>query len=52
MLQYQAVDAATLELLKKLQAIDAFGDLRLVGGTSLALQYGHRKSVDIDLFGI
>ncbi len=51
MLQYQAVDAATLELLKKLQAIDAFGDLRLVGGTSLALQYGHRKSVDIDLFG-
>lgn len=37
MLQYQAVDAATLELLKKLQAIDAFEDLRLVGGTSLAL---------------
>lgn len=51
MLQYQAVDAATLELLKKLQAIDAFEDLRLVGGTSLALQYGHRKSIDIDLFG-
>jgi len=24
---------------------------RLVGGTSLALQYGHRLSVDIDLFG-
>lgn len=51
MLQYQAVDAATLELLKKLQAIDAFEDLRLVVGTSLALQYGHRKSIDIDLFG-
>jgi hypothetical protein len=28
-----------------------FSDLRLVGGTGLALQYGHRKSVDIDLFG-
>lgn len=26
--------------------------MRLVGGTSLALQYGHRKSIDIDLFGI
>lgn len=26
-------------------------DMRLVGGTSLALQYGHRKSIDLDLFG-
>ena len=26
--------------------------MRLVGGTGLALQYGHRKSVDIDLFGL
>jgi len=25
--------------------------MRLVGGTSLALQIGHRKSIDIDLFG-
>ena len=24
---------------------------RLVGGTSLALQYGHRNSVDLDFFG-
>jgi hypothetical protein len=31
--------------------IEAFGDLRLVGGTALALQLGHRNSVDIDLFG-
>jgi hypothetical protein len=28
-----------------------FSQLNLVGGTSLALQIGHRKSVDIDLFG-
>jgi hypothetical protein len=28
-----------------------FRHLRLVGETSLALQIGHRKSVDIDLFG-
>jgi hypothetical protein len=27
-------------------------DMRLVGGTDLALQYGHRKSIDIDLFGM
>lgn len=28
-----------------------FSPLRLVGGTALALQKGHRKSVDLDLFG-
>ena len=27
-------------------------DMRLVGGTSLALQYGHRRSVDLDFFGM
>lgn len=51
MLFYETVDPATLELLKRLQQIDAFSQLRLVGGTSLALQIGHRKSIDIDLFG-
>lgn len=28
-----------------------FVNLRLVGGTALALQLGHRKSIDLDLFG-
>jgi hypothetical protein len=51
MLFYNALDASTLELLKVLQKIPDFNNLRLVGGTSLALQYGHRKSIDIDLFG-
>lgn len=51
MLHYKTIDPATLELLKNLQAIPEFEQLRLVGGTSLALQIGHRKSVDIDLFG-
>jgi len=27
-------------------------DLRLVGGTALALQLGHRNSVDLDFFGV
>jgi len=31
--------------------VPEFSKLRLVGGTSLALQIGHRKSVDLDLFG-
>jgi hypothetical protein len=30
---------------------EAFQNFVLVGGTSLALQLGHRLSVDIDLFG-
>lgn len=51
MLQYTTVDAPTLELLKKLMNEPAFAGLRLVGGTALALEKGHRKSVDIDLFG-
>lgn len=51
MLHYETVDAKTLGLLKQLQKIDIFDKLRLVGGAALALQIGHRKSVDIDLFG-
>ena len=38
-----------LQLLKLLQAIPLLQGLRLVGGTALALQLGHRKSVDLDL---
>lgn len=51
MLHYKTVEPKTLELLKKLMQIDEFNELRLVGGTSLALQIGHRQSIDIDLFG-
>lgn len=51
MLHYQAIDSTTLELLKKLLRLAGFEQLRLAGGTSLALQYGHRKSIHLDLFG-
>ena len=51
MLQTQTVTAELLELLKELMTVDLFQHLRLVGGTSLALQLGHRNSVDIGLFG-
>lgn len=51
MLYYETIDSKTLELLKRLQSVSAFSLLRLAGGTSLALQVGHRKSIDIDLFG-
>ena len=41
----------TLELLKKLMSLPLLNPLRLVGGTALALQMGHRKSIDLDFFG-
>lgn len=39
-----------LAALKRLMVLPEFQSFRLVGGTSLALQLGHRMSVDIDLF--
>lgn len=41
----------TLELLKRLSQESALSGTRLVGGTALALQYGHRSSVYLDFFG-
>ena len=51
MLYYNTIEPTTLGLLKQLQDIPLLSKTRLVGGTSLALQIGHRKSIDIDLFG-
>lgn len=50
MLYFETVESSTLELLKGLQGLDSLINTRLVGGTALALQYGHRISVDLDLF--
>ena len=51
MLFYNTIESGTLDLLKKFQSESFFENCRLVGGTALALQYGHRKSVDLDFFG-
>jgi len=51
MLFSQAVQPPTLALLKRLQAAPFLSGTRLVGGTALALQIGHRQSIDLDLFG-
>lgn len=51
MLHYQSIHPKTLELLKELQQTEFLQTFNLVGGTALALQIGHRKSIDIDLFG-
>jgi hypothetical protein len=51
MLYTKTVEPGTLSLLKKLQEIPELESFYLVGGTALALRYGHRTSIDIDLFG-
>lgn len=51
MLSHKTIEPGTLELLKSLMLESEFSQLRLVGGTSLALQYGHRVSIDLDFFG-
>lgn len=42
----------TFKLVQQLQAIPELQEFYLVGGTALALQFGHRNSIDIDLFTI
>ena len=50
MLYYQTVTELLKKSLVQLMQATAFNDFRLVGGTALSLQLGHRISVDIDLF--
>ncbi len=50
MLHKETIESGTLELLKKVQSLDLLSDFNLAGGTSLALQIGHRVSIDLDLF--
>jgi len=50
MLYYNTVSQELLNTLTALMAAKPFAEFRLVGGTALSLYYGHRKSVDIDLF--
>ena len=50
MLQTQTVEPGTLSLLKKIMEIPELKQFCLVGGTALSLKYGHRNSIDLDLF--
>lgn len=50
MLQSATVSAGTLAILKAIMQMPELQQFNLVGGTSLALQMGHRLSIDLDLF--
>ncbi len=50
MLYWNTVDDNLKNTLHLLMQSPIFNQFRLVGGTSLSLQLGHRMSIDIDLF--
>lgn len=49
-LHYETVTPLLLAVLREVMACPLFDPFRLVGGTALSLQCGHRISDDIDLF--
>jgi len=52
MLHLETVESETFSVLKKLMELPSLTNFSLVGGTALSLKYGHRKSIDVDLFSI
>lgn len=50
MLQTNAIAKEAFALLKRLMAHQSLANFSLGGGTGLALRFGHRISVDLDLF--
>ncbi len=50
MLYYSTIYPETLRLLTSIQQLESLKNFLLVGGTSLALQIGHRISIDLDFF--
>lgn len=50
MLHSKTVEPITFSVLKELMQIPELKNFNLVGGTALALKYGHRISIDIDMF--
>ena len=49
-LHLNTVSNLLFDILNQLMHADEFNTFRLVGGTALSLQKGHRYSIDIDLF--
>jgi Nucleotidyl transferase AbiEii toxin, Type IV TA system len=50
MLRLETVESDTFSVLKQLMEMPELKDFSLVGGTALSLLYGHRMSVDLDMF--
>ena len=50
MLFYNTINPLLKSILQQIMGAEEFSAFRLVGGTALSLQLGHRISIDIDLF--
>ncbi len=50
MLHFETVEPHAISLLNELMRMPDLSEFSLVGGTALSLLYGHRVSVDFDLF--
>lgn len=50
MLHRATVEPGTFLVLEELLALPELSEFSLVGGTALSLLFGHRKSIDLDLF--
>ncbi len=50
MLRIETVEPHTFSVLNQLMQMPELQEFALVGGTALSLLYGHRMSVDLDLF--
>lgn len=50
MLHLNTINDTTFQLLRTLCSKEYMSNFALAGGTALALQIGHRKSIDIDMF--
>ena len=50
MLHTETVEPGTFSVLKRLMTLQSLQTFSLVGGTALSLRYGHRSSIDLDLF--
>ena len=50
MLRTEVLEPGTLGVLRAVLANETFDSFNLVGGTALALQIGHRLSIDLDFF--
>ena len=50
MLHTKTIEPRTLSILNELMHFPELNQFSLVGGTALSLKYGHRISIDLDLF--
>lgn len=46
----ETIDEQTMRVFEKIKKLDILKSFYLAGGTALAIEFGHRKSIDLDFF--